>query len=189
VCSVRARNGDDQRIVAERGRNRAPGGQVGQRVGPADGEEASLRGEPSVAAAAHPVVGVGQCNATQAMQAGKLDGALDCRVGVQVAGTEMSVPALDGGSTGDAGGLGGEVDAAVGDHLHEAWKSVEAVAVDAVACGLGEEARAECGAFSMQTEVQHRAVKRVVEVGVGNSQHGSVQSRAVSPQLLSRENY
>ena len=76
--------------------------------------------------------------------------------------------------------LGVDVDAAVLDHPDEAWKSVDAVGIDAVARGLGEEAGAECCAISIETKVQHSAVQRVVEVGVRNSQHGSVPKKTLA---------
>jgi hypothetical protein len=69
------------------------------------------------------------------------------------------------------GGFGGDVDAAVGDHLGEAREAVEAVGVDTIACGLGEEAGAEGGALTAQAEVPGSAEESGVEVGVGNSKH------------------
>ena len=60
ACGIAARNGDDQRIVADCGRCRSPRRQVGQRVGPAHRGEAGFGRLPAVASAAHPVRGVGQ---------------------------------------------------------------------------------------------------------------------------------
>ena len=171
-------NGEDQRIVAQRGSGRAPRGQIGQRVGPAQGEDPGVRGEPAVASAAHPVVGVGEGDAAEAVLAGEGDGALHGGVRVEIAGAKVAVPAFDSERAwrlrGDAGGLGVDVDRAVGDHLGEAREAVEAVGVDAVAGGFGEEARAQGGAIAVQTEVLGRAVEGGVEIVVGDAEHGGL---------------
>ncbi len=86
----------------------------------------------------------------------------------------MPIPALERGCAGDAGGLGIDVDRSVGNHLGEAREAVEAVGVDAVAGGLGEETRAQGGAVAAQTKVLGRAVEGGVEIGVGDAKHGSV---------------
>ena len=53
---------------------------------------------------------------------------------------------------GGEGGFGVDVDAAVADHGVEAGEAVEAVGVDAVAGGFGEEAGAEGGAVRGEAE-------------------------------------
>ena len=92
------------------------------------------------------MVGVGESYGADAVLSGEVDGSLHGGVGVQVADAAMAVPALDGAEGWRAGGFGVDVDAAVADHGVEAWKAVEAVGVDAVAGGFGEETGAEGGA-------------------------------------------
>ena len=78
---------------------------------------------------------------------GEGDGAVHGGVGVEVAGAVGGRPSARWlPKAGDEGGLGVDVDAAVEDHGFEAGEAVEAVGVDAVAGGFGEEAGAECGA-------------------------------------------
>ena len=133
---------DDEGIVADGGGGGSPGREVGEGVRPAEGEEAGLGGKPSVGAAAHPVVGVGESDCSDAVLAGEGDGAVHDGVGVEVAEAAVSVPALDTSEGCGAGGLGVDVDAAVLDHGGEAGEAIEAVGVDAVAGGFGEEAGA-----------------------------------------------
>ena len=119
-----------------------------------------------------------RATSADAVLAGEVDGALHGEVGVEVAGAAVAVPALDsegcgaGGWGGDEFGLGVDVDAAVGDHGGEAREAVEAVGVDAVAGGLGEEAGAEGGARLGQAEGEHGAVEGGVEVVEGDAEHG-----------------
>ena len=167
-----AGNGEDQRVVAEGRRGRSPGREVGEGVGPADGEEAGVGGEPAVTAAAHPVVGVGEDDAAEAVVVGEGNGAAHCKVSVEIAGAEVAVPAFDGREGRDEAGFGVDVDAAVGDHVGEAGEAIQAVGVYAVASGFGEEARAEGGAFAREAEVESGAVEGGVEIVVRDAEHG-----------------
>ncbi len=135
---VGAGDGEDEGVVADGGGGGTPGGDVGEGVGPADGEEASLGGEPAVGTATHPVVGIAEGYGGDAVLAGEEHGAVDGGVGVEVAGAAVSVPSLEGSEAGDEGGLGVDIDAAVADHGGEAGEAVEAVGVYAVAGGFGE---------------------------------------------------
>ena len=171
-----AGNGEDQRIVSEGRSGRSPRREIGEGVGPADGEEAGFCGEPSVAAAAHPVIGVGESDAAEAVLTGKVHGPEHGGVRVEVAGAKVAVPAFDskrgGRGLGDEGGFGVDVDAAVGDHFGEAGEAVEAVGVDAVAGGFGEEAGAEGGAVAVEAEMEGGAKECGVEIGIGDAEHG-----------------
>ena len=95
----------------------------------------------------------------------------DGGVGVEVADASVAVPALDGAEGGGEGGFGVDVDAAVEDHGFEAGEAVEAVGVDAVAGGFGDEAGGEGGAVFAEAEAEHGAAEGFVEVGVGDSEH------------------
>ena len=90
------RDGEDDGVVADGWFGGAPGGGVGEGVGPADGEEAFGGGLPAVGAAAHPMVGVGEGHGPDAVPAGEGDGLGHGGVSVEVAGAEVAVPALDG---------------------------------------------------------------------------------------------
>ena len=100
-----ARHGDDQRIVADGALGAAPGRQVGHGVGPADADEAGLGGLPAVGAAAHPVVGVAQRDAADAVLAAERDGAVHRGQRVEIAGAALAVPALQRAKGSEAPGL------------------------------------------------------------------------------------
>ena len=85
---------------------------------------------------------------------------------------------------GGEGGFGVDVDAAVEDHGFEAREAVEAVGVDAVAGGLGEEAGAEGGAVFAEAEVEHGSAECFVEVVVGDSEHDGLDPASVDDVAL-----
>jgi hypothetical protein len=118
------------------------------------------------------VVGVAEGYSGDAVLFGEGDGAVDGGVGVEVAEASVAVPAFDTAEGCGEGGFGVDVDAAVEDHGFEAGEAVEAVGVDAVAGGFGDEAGGEGGAVFAEAEAQHGAAEGFVEVVVGDSEHG-----------------
>lgn len=166
-----ARDGDDERIIAYGWSGGSPCGEVGEGVGPADAEEALFRGLPAVGPAAHPVVGIGKGYGTDAVLPGEGDGSLHGGVGIEVADAAVAVPALDGAEGGCESGLDVDVDATVANHSFKTWEAVEAVGVDAVAGGFGEETGAEGGAVFCEAEEEQRFPEGFVEIVVGDSQH------------------
>lgn len=170
----RAGDGEDERVVAEGGGGGAPGGEVAAGVGPADGEQPLIGGVPAVASATHPVVGVGECDGSDAMLAGECDGALDGVLGVEIADAAVSVPALDGSRGGYERGRGVNVDAAVADHGGEAREAVEAVRLDAVARAFGEDAGAARGSLRPEAEVEGGLGESVNELGEEDARHGAM---------------
>ena len=64
-----------ERIVAEDGNRRAPRRKIREGVGPANSDGSCIGGLPSVGAAAHPVVGVGERDAADAVVGAEFDGA------------------------------------------------------------------------------------------------------------------
>ena len=97
---------------------------------------------------------------------------MDGGVGVEVADASIAVPSFDGAEGCGEGGFGVDVDTAVEEHGFEAGEAVEAVGVDAVAGGFGDEAGGEGGTVFAEAEAQHGAAEGFVEVVVGNSEHG-----------------
>jgi hypothetical protein len=95
-------------------------------------------------------------------------------MGIEVAGTEMAIPALESSESGDECGFGLDVDAAVGDHLGESREAVEAVGVNAIARGIREQAGAERGALGLKAKVQRGALQGGIQIVVGNSEHGAI---------------
>ena len=89
---------------------------------------------------------VAEGDAGDAVLAGEGDGLIHGGLGVEIAGAEAAVPALDGAEAGGADGLGCGIHGAVADGRDEAGKAVDAVGVDAVAGGFREEAGAGLGA-------------------------------------------
>ncbi len=124
------------------------------------------------------MVGVAQGDGAHAVLLGERDGALHGRVGVQVAGAAMAVPALEHRRSANAFGPAVHVHLAVGDHLGEAREAVQAMGVNAVAGGLGEEPGAERGALPGEAEAQCGAVEGGFKVGEGNAQRGHCLSRS-----------
>ena len=127
AVGVGARDSEDEGVVAEGGCGGAPGGEVGAGVGPADSKEALVGGLPAVGAAAHPVVGVGEADGSEAVLPGEGDGAGGRVLGVEGTGAELAVPALDGAIGRYEGGSGVDVDEAVADGVDEVREAVEAV--------------------------------------------------------------
>ena len=68
--SLRRGNRDHQRIVAHSRIRSAPGRKIGQRVGPADSNDAGVSGLPAVTSATHPVIGIRQRHAAHSMFTG-----------------------------------------------------------------------------------------------------------------------
>ena len=67
-----------------------------------------------------------------------------------------------------------DVDDAAVDHADELRETVQAVRVDAIAAGVGEEAGAESGAIAFKAEIQEDSRENILEFFVGNSEHGFV---------------
>ena len=74
-------------------------------------------------------------------------------MGGQVAGASVAVPAFEGAEGSGCGGSGEGVDGVVADHLGEAGEAGDAVGVDAVKVGFGDEAGGESGAVVGEAEV------------------------------------
>ena len=167
-----AGDGEDERVVADRGGGGTPGGEVGHGVGPADGEETLVGGLPAVGSGAHPVIGVGEGDGAEAVRAGEGDGALHGREGVEVADAGVAVPALERAVAKDEGRGRCDVDQAAADRGDEAGETIEAVSVDAVAGGLGDEAGGEGGAVGREAEGGEGAGEVAVEIGEGDAHEG-----------------
>jgi hypothetical protein len=84
----------------------------------------------------------------------------------------MALPSLDGSDASGFDGFGLDVDAAVANGFNKAWESVEAVGVDAVAGGFGEETGAQDGAVLAEAKLLDGAEESRVELVEGNSKHG-----------------
>ena len=74
-------------------------------------------------------------------------------MGGEIAGASVAVPAFQRAEGGGCGGSGDGVDGVVADHLGEAREAGDAVGVDAVAVGFGDEAGGEGGAVVGEAEV------------------------------------
>ncbi len=155
-----ARHGKDERVVAEARFGRAPGGQVGQGVGPADADASGVGGLPAVAAAAHPVSGIGEGHGAETVLARERNGAIHRLPGVQIAGAAFAIPAFERAAALDSLRLSLDIDAAGADHADETREAVEAVGVDAIACSFGEETGTASGALGRKAESAEGCVER-----------------------------
>ena len=166
-----AGHGEDERVVADGGFGRAPCGEIGHGVGEAEADHAGFRGLPAVGAAAHPVVGVAEGDAADAVGAGEGDGAFHGGVGVEVAGALAAVPTLECAEGGDADGCGMDVYGPILDGGEEAREAEDAVGVDAVKSGLCEETGAELGAFGGEAVAFEDGGEGVVELSEWDAGH------------------
>nr|GFD26167.1 hypothetical protein [Tanacetum cinerariifolium] len=141
----RAGHGQHQRVVAEARVGAAPGRHDGRGIGEAQADAAGFGGLPAVAAAAHPVVGVAQGHAADAVLLGQLDGAGHAGGSIGGAGAEVAVPALDEAVGFDQRRLGGGLHQARFYVAHEGGKAIEAVGIHAVAAVVGKKRGALCG--------------------------------------------
>ncbi len=169
---TRAGDGDDEGVVAKGGDGCAPGGEVTACVGPAYGEQTLVGGLPSVGAAAHPVVRMGEGDGSDAVLAGESDGAGHGVLGVEIADAEVSGPALDAPGRDEQVGGGVDVDAAVAHHGGEAWEAIETVGLDTIAGAFGEDAGAAAGTVGGKTESEAGFGEGVDEVREGDARHG-----------------
>ncbi len=143
VAAVRARDGEDEGVVADARRSRAPGGDIGKSIGPADSEDALFGSLPAEGSAAHPVVTIRESDSANTVRAGKLNSTLHGGAGIEITDSAVAIPTLDAAEGGGQCGDGVDVDAAVFDHRPKAREAIEAVRVDAIAGRFGEELRAE----------------------------------------------
>jgi hypothetical protein len=127
-----ARHRDDERVVADARIGRAPRREVGQRVGPAEADQTRIGRLPPVRAGAHPVIGVAQRHAADAVLPAEDDRPGHRLERVQVAGTAVAVPPLERAVGADPLGPGTDVHDPAGDHPHEAGEPVQAVGVNPV---------------------------------------------------------
>src|SRR6266852_674304 len=125
-----ARHGNHQRIVTQPRFTRTPRREVRHRVGPADANGARIRGLPAIAATAHPVIGVAQRDAADAVVARKRYGALHTRVIVQVAGPAPAIPSLKRAVSRYQLRLGLNIHDAIPNSFNESWKPIYTVRVD-----------------------------------------------------------
>ena len=168
-----ARHGDDERVVADEGHARAPRGHVGERVGPADADDARIRRLPSVVATAHPVVAVAESHRADAVLARELDRARHAGVRIEIARSPSAVPPLQRAERRDAHGPRVDIDHPVADHRDESAEAIQSVRRDAVATRVGEQLRAVVGARGLHPLAQQDVAHRGMQLGVGN-EHGRV---------------
>ena len=128
---------EDNGIVPQLGVFSAPRGHIGDGVGPQDGDAPRIRRVQAISAGAHPVVGVAQGNAADGVLVGQLHRPLHAEIGVEVAGTVLSVVPLH-----NAGGLhqhrdGVHLHAALFHALNKLGEPVQPVGIHPVQAGVG----------------------------------------------------
>src|ERR1700691_647590 len=148
------------------------GGGIGHGVVPADADEAGFGGLPAVSAGAHPVIGVGERDAADAVLAAEGEGAVHAGEGVEIAGTAAAIPALERAMGGEEGGFGTDDNAAVADGGDVAGKAVDAVGVNAVTGGFGKEAGAGLGAVGREAEFGEDGRELLLDFVEGDAVHG-----------------
>ena len=139
VLPVRARHGQNERVVADVVVLCAPCRHVGAGVGPADADAARVCGLPAVGAAAHPVVVVAQRHHANTELMCQLYGTVHGVLGVQRAKAALAIPALHGTKAGNALGLSGGINLALAQVFHHAGEAVQPVAEHAGQTVLGKD--------------------------------------------------
>ncbi len=175
--ALRAGHGNDQRIIADAWLGSAPRGQIGQGVGPANADKPCLGSLPAVSAAAHPVIGVAETHACHAVLPAQGHGAVHAGLRIQIAGAFAPIPALQSGETAELFGLSLDIDAAIAHHRDEAGKAVDAVRIDAVASGLGEEPGTGLRPAGREAELAEDAGEGLLHFFKGDAGHMDVRAR------------
>src|SRR5260370_8044 len=132
----------------------APRRKFCQRVRPADPDYASVDCLPAVAAPAHPMICVCQSDTADAVLAGERDGPGHALVSIQIAGTALSVPALQRPERFHDLGLRIDNNDPAVNHAKVLGKAVQSVRVDSVAAGFSEEPCGKSGALLLGTQVE-----------------------------------
>ena len=135
------RHRNNQRIVADTRIAGTPRRQICHCIGPANADDAGIGGLPAVAAAAHPVIGIGQRHAANPSLTRERDRSVHRPVGVQIAGTASSVPPFERTPAGYQVRLGINCNDSSLNHPYELGKAVQAMRIDAVPAGIREEPR------------------------------------------------
>ena len=130
--------GHNQRVVAELSLFCTPGRQVRYCIRPTDADAARLSRLPAVAAAAHPMVRVVQGHAADTPLLGYVDGPVHAAQCVEIAGTKVSVPALQYFGAQFSTGFGIHFDKSLCYPFDEAWEPVKAMGMNPIAARLGE---------------------------------------------------
>jgi hypothetical protein len=108
---------------------------------------------PSVTAAAHPVICIGEGDATDSVLARNSDRAFHATPGVQIAWPAVTVPSLEGAEGCDELRLGIDDNNSAFDHAHELGKTIQTVRVNAVAAGFGKKLCAKPSAVFLETQI------------------------------------
>src|SRR5699024_786282 len=154
--AVLAGDGDAEGVVAHARFLGTPHGHAALGVGPADADKACLGGLPGVGAAAHPVGGVLQRHAADAVLFGQGDGAVHAEGGVQHADAQVAVIVFHSALGAHQFRPGVQIDPAFLHILRKAGYAVQAVALDAFQDALGVDLGALLGLFLAQTHLQER---------------------------------
>jgi hypothetical protein len=99
-------------------------------------------------------------------------------MGRDVAGPAMSGPAFQSAEAGYALRFGERVDAAGADHFTEARQPGYAVRTNAIAVGLGNQARRQRGAF-IEAKLQQDGFDARAEFVKGNPNHAAIRTHHV----------
>ena len=141
MLAVRARDCNDERVIADAAVFAAPGGHIGHRVGPADADAACVRRLPAEISAAHPVVVVAERHDTHAIFARKLHCTVHAALRIEVSHAKLAVPAFKPSASANPDRFLVRLDVAFFDVGNDAWEAVDAVGIDAVHTVVGKNFR------------------------------------------------
>jgi hypothetical protein len=175
--AVGARNGDGERVVADRDVGRAPRRHQWNRVRPTNPDTARVGGLEAVGAGPHPVIRVAQTDAPEAVLAGEFDGAAHGDVGIPEPDAHLAVPLFERPETADAGGFGVGIETAAFQQRDESRKAVEAVGKYAVPLVLGEEPCHQCRPRLRHAMARQDMVQLANQVWKGDAWHGASEPR------------
>src|SRR5664279_3976629 len=152
--ALSSRDCDNQWIVTNARFDTSPRRQIWKRIGPAKCNRSHCGSPPAVGTTSHPMIGVAQTHAANPVLAAQACRAIHSNAGIQVAGTSAAIPTLERAKEGDSLRLLLHVDAAILNRGNESGKAIDSMRVDAIACGLGEEASAHRGTIRIKAKFQ-----------------------------------
>ena len=149
-------------LFPTRGSAAPQGRQIGQSIGPADSDHACIGSLPAVTAAPHPMVCIGQCDASHSMFAGQRDRPVHAVMGIQIARPDFSIPAFQRPGTGHRSPrFRMNINRSITNHGDEPGKAIQSVRVHTVASRVGEELGTKMGALRLKSQIQQYSYQSV----------------------------
>src|SRR5262249_53766006 len=147
----------------------SPRRKIGQRVCPADSDDAGFGCLPAVSAAAHPVIRVGERDAGDGVLTRKRDGVFHTVPSVQISRPAVSIPSFQSARSSDYVWFSVRNNDTALDHAYKLRKAVQSVGIDAVARCFGEESCAKFRALRSKTQSKQDFAERGEEFVEGNA--------------------